>query len=271
MSSSFASNASFKTDSGLRLTRSENDSALFDISFYDLDCALCDAATIRKELPSLLQEVAGEKPSFVVTRIPNGRTDLSEALSESRFYHAESLARLVLKTAQLRPMDPNAEAQAPFPNRQISIGPERMEEVAQLAGRLFVFNRLNMDPHIPRDKVDERYRNWVRRIATDGSTLIGHEGVENGRIFAFVQYRPTGDGEITWFLGGLDPDFQKARIGASCIYQYLRTCKEEGWDTIYTNVSLILFPLIQTYLHFGFRIAEVVQFFHCYLPANEKR
>lgn len=245
-------------DGPFRFREISDDSALFGVHVYDLSCADAPPEEIRRRLPELLAEWSAGGPCLASTKVAADQTAVGRALCQVGFYLADSQVRLAADAKRLSPI----EVELPFPSRLFQVGPDRVEDVAELAGRTFDADRLHRDPNVPSEAVDERYRRWIRRTATDGSLLLAFEDLESGRIASFVQVRETAPQEGQLVLGGADPALRGARIGAYMLGQFVLECRRRGFASLWTVVALNNLGLIRTYVKMGFWPTDATHVFH---------
>jgi ribosomal protein S18 acetylase RimI-like enzyme len=245
-------------DGPMRHRENAEDSALFGMHVYELSCADAAPEDVRRRLPELLAEWSAGGACLASTKVGADQTALGRALCQIGFYLADSQIRLAADAERLSPI----EAELPFRSRLFQVGPDRVEEVAELAGRTFDADRLHRDPNIPSDAVDERYRRWIRRTTTDGSLLLAFEDQDSGRIASFVQVRETAPREGQLVLGGADPALRGARYGATMLGQFALECRRRGFANLSTVVALNNLGLIRTYVKMGFLPTDATHVFH---------
>lgn len=251
------------TRSELPFRESPADSELFGIRFWELNLDQTTPNQARDMLPQWTAKLAAESPALVTARVDCRSTEWLMALAENGFYLVDTQVGLRLLARNFTPMN----QQVPFPARLGEVPAERIEELADLAARIFKIDRLHADPHLPPAKVDERYRTWVRRARTDGSLLLAHERTDTGKWISFIQLRAgSGAGQGNILLGGLDSEYHGSRIGASLIGVYLEEFMRRGFEDLTTAVSLANLGLIRTYQRFGFVPITATHAFHRYLP-----
>ena len=133
---------------------------------------------------------------------------------------------------------------------------EQLETVLDIAARTFVHDRFSIDPHVPPGVSARRYREYVRHsFETPGDAVYQLRERESGRTVAFKTHRLVSPTEALLLLGGVDPEFKGAGVGAVKAFVEYTPFQRAGVKRAVTHLSATTYPIFVLEIsRLGFRV-----------------
>ena len=244
-------------DSPLRAAAAPWDSELFGFPCWELRLdgepspALADAlarfVAARRE--------AGE--CLLAAKIPTQQVASGRLLTAHGFYVVETLLDISLPLTRLQPIAARIgrrEALRPAT-------PDDLESIARIAGAAFRCDRFHLDPSLPVEKADLRYRSWVERGLRDGEPLFVYAGAA-GAIRGFFHLRELPEAGVDLALAAVHPSCQGTGIGALMYQAVLEECRRRGYRSASTRIAVNNLPVANLVFRLGFTIREAVYTYH---------
>lgn len=227
------------------------DSELFACACYDLKCAAVSPEQLVALLPEWLDTLPKDRNQMVATRINPADVKLMCTLTRHGFYPVETLLYFHLPLSRLTPI-------IRHPPGQYRFGVAREKDIPAIraiASVAFSTDRFHLDPHLPSDKADLRYANWIEAGFHAGDRIFVLEDVRS-RIIGFVQGHDTAPDTIDMSLGAIDPAYHHKGAGvwlSQCVFEDSRT---RHYKTATTRISINNLTSIKPIVRLGFTIRQ---------------
>lgn len=131
-----------------------------------------------------------------------------------------------------------------------------LEDVERAAVALAAYSRFSRDARFPRDRVDEMYRIWARRLLVEGIVVVPESGA-GGLVAA-----STADGEARLDLVYVEPGVSGKGLGAALIGAALA---EAGLPRARVATQAGNVPALRLYESLGFRAWSLEAVVHLWL------
>lgn len=248
---------SFPAPAGpLRIAEVTWDSATFGLPMYELRCPE-DPAALEAHLPGLLASL-GAGRAMVAVKVPCGAAVYGSVLARQGFYPVETLLELHHSLERFKPLV----ARMPAGLRLRPAVEADEPALESLARSAFEADRFHQDPHLPRDRADERFAQWIRRGMAAGDPVFVFE--DGREIFGFyhVQETPPGSRSVRLSLAAMAAGRRKLGFGALMYQAVLLECRARGFAVAWTHVSAANLDVLNLFARLGFAVRNPVVTFH---------
>lgn len=247
------------------------DSDLYGFPFYELKCNDTPPALLAQHLPVWLSGLPAERACLVYAKIAPGAVPLAQVLAQHGFYPVETLMEFHLHLARLNLIIRHQ----PDQSHLRLADPADLPRIRAIAGSAFAADRFHLDPHLPPEKADQRYSQWIERsfkaqepIFVLEDTRRGLPEPGQGHIMGFVQCRETAPKTMDISLGAVDKDIQNTGAGVLMYQRLFIECRAQGYREVITRVSLHNIGGIKLTLRLGFTVWSAVTTLHWFRPGG---
>ena len=244
-------------DSPLQAARIPWDSALFGFPCWDVRPGGEASSVLAEALSGFVAERKAEGECLLVTKVPTRDVAMGRVLAENGFYVVEAMLDITLPLARLTPSTAVARGAALRPATT-----DDLEAILDIAGSAFHDDRFHLDPTLPPEKADRRYRGWVERGFASGEPVFVYEDTRRGRILGFYHIRELPNAAVDLSLAAVHPSCQGSGIGALMYQAMLEECRQRGYQTAVTRIAINNLPVANLFFRLGFTIREAVLTFH---------
>jgi len=239
-------------DSPLQAARIPWDSALFGFPCWDVR-----PGGVASALAAFVAERMAEGECLLVAKVPTHDVTMGRMLAENGFYVVETMLDIALPLARLAP----STAVARGAMLRLAT-PADLEAILAIAGSAFHDDRFHLDPSLPSEKADQRYRGWVERGFAGGEPVFVYEDTRRETILGFYHIRELPNSAVDLSLAAVHPSCQGAGIGALMYQAVLGECRQRGYQTAVTRIAINNLPVANLFFRLGFTIREAVLTFH---------
>jgi ribosomal protein S18 acetylase RimI-like enzyme len=134
--------------------------------------------------------------------------------------------------------------------------------VMHLAGTAFRADRLHMDPSLPPERADERFRRWVKRGFEAREPVFVYEDAQKRKIVGFFHVREGERQSVDLSLAAVDPAYRSTGLGPLMYQTVIAECQVRGYTSAFTHVSLNNLEVLNAFTHLGFSCRRPVLTFH---------
>lgn len=233
------------------------DSKLFACGCYDLKCDAASPEQLVTLLPEWLDALPRDRNQMVATKINPADVKLTCMLIKHGFYPVETLLHLHLPLSRLTPIIHRSPEQYRFVAAMEKDIPA-MRAIALIA---FSTDRLHLDPHLPADKADLRYANWIEADFHDGDRIFVLKDVQS-RIIGFIQGHDTAPNTFDMGLAAMDPAYHHKGAGVWMYQSMLETGRKQHYKTVTTRISVNNLTSIKPIVRLGFTIRQAYMTLH---------
>jgi len=244
-------------DSPLRTALIPWDSELFGFPCWDVRPGREALSALAEVLSGFVAECKAVGECLLVAKVPTRDVAMSRLLAACGFYVVETLLEIALPLARLAP----STAVARGAMLRLAT-PDELNTILDIAGSAFHDDRFHLDPTLPSEKADQRYRGWVERGYASGEPVFVYEDTRRGRILGFYHIRELPDSAVDLSLAAVHPSCQGAGIGALMYQAVLEECCRRGYQTAVTRISAGNLPVANLFFRLGFSIRETTLTFH---------
>jgi len=240
------------------------DSDLYGFPFYELKCQDTHHASLAQHLPTWLAELPAGCPCLIYSKITPGAVPLAQVLAGSGFYPVETLMEFHLHLARLSTIIHRKSHSA----RLRLAKPADQASVTAIAASAFAADRYHLDPHLPADKADQRFIQWISRSFASREPIFVLEDTPCGQVLGFVQCRETAPKTMDVTLGAVNKDIQQTGAGVLMYQLLFIEFQSRGYREAITRVSLHNIGGIKLTLRLGFTVRSAVTTLHWFRPAG---
>jgi L-amino acid N-acyltransferase YncA len=244
-------------DSPLQAARIPWDSELFGFPCWDVRPGGEASTALAAALASFVEERKAHGECLLVTKVPTRDVAMGRLLAAYGFYPVETMLEIALPLARLTL--PAAAGRGAALRLATT---DDMEEILTIAGSAFRDDRFHLDPTLPPEKADQRYRGWVARGFASGEPVFVFEDTRKGTILGFYHIRELPSSAVALSLAAVHPSCQGAGIGALMYQAVLEECRRRGYRTAVTRIAVNNLPVANLFFRLGFTIREAVLTFH---------
>ncbi len=192
---------------------------------------------------------------LVSCRLAHDRLPESMMLESIGFRFIEMVFQPELELAGL----PSAE-----PLQPLTVEPARDEDltaIEAIAASAFTNERFHADPRLPRERADQRYRQWARSSHGHASQRLMALR-EDGDLVAFFVTEQLPDATCYWHLTAVAPSAQGRGIGRRAWQTMLARAKAEGAGRVRSSIAARNHRVLNLYASLGFRFPPPRMTFH---------
>ena len=129
-----------------------------------------------------------------------------------------------------------------------------MNEIINIAQNTFDKDRYHMDPQIPHELADQRYKNWVINSLEEKDVSIYAYISQKERNVASFLITKKQDKSINLILGGVLPKLKGYGVFYCMLIDCLNTFYKEGNTSVFTKISGSNFEIFNMYMFLNFKI-----------------
>jgi GNAT superfamily N-acetyltransferase len=148
--------------------------------------------------------------------------------------------------------------------------PKDLAIMSEYSNGAFASQRFHADPHIPVEKAEQLYRNWIKTAFDDPNQKILVHDV-SGRPAAFLIYftrdlRKYFDLQFAmWKMALLDPSQRGRGMGTEFLWAMLDYHRTEGLDVVDSGLSMRNQDSLNLHNKVGFKVVSTLVTFHKWL------
>lgn len=244
-------------DSPLRAAHIPWDSELFGFPCWDVRPGGEASAMLATALAEFVAKRKSEGECLLVTKAPTREVAMGRLLTGCGFYPVETLLEIEMPLARLAPLTAMARGAV----LRLATA-EDGEAILEIAGTAFHDDRFHLDPSLPPEKADERYRGWVERGFASGEPVFVYEDTRRGKILGFYHIRNLPNEVVDLSLAAVHPSCQGSGVGALMYPAVLEECRRLGCRTAVTRIAINNLPVANLFFRLGFTIREAMLTFH---------
>ena len=245
--------------SSIFIKASEN---LWDKLVLDVKCASVDDFYIKdqknalKDLVIFMNNLRKDNFFFISCRLADHKIQESYLLEKVGFNFLEMVLHPYLQLNEL-----------PFYNLDSSISISEakgkdFEILANLATNTFKHERFQIDPRIPDDAGQQRYKNWIISCENHPSQILYKFTLNKTIIGGFIIERNLDLNEVYWHLTFISPNQQGKGSGFLCWKSMLDFHKNEGAKKVSTTISARNIRVLNLYSKLNFRFSNPSVTYH---------
>jgi len=244
-------------DSPLQAAQIPWDSELLGFPCWDVRPGGEASAVLATALAGFTAERKAAGECLLVTKVPTRDVAMGRLLAGCGFYVVEAMLDIALPLARLAP------TAAVGRGAVLRLAtPDDLDAILTIAGSAFRDDRFHLDPTLPTEKADQRYRGWVERGFASSEPVYVYEDTRKGTILGFYHIRELPSAIVDLSLAAVHPACQGAGIGALMYQAVLEECRRRGYQTAVTRIAINNLPVANLFFRLGFTIREAVLTFH---------
>ncbi len=201
----------------------------------------------------LARDAAGS--GLVSCRLPHDRLRESMLLEEAGFRFVE-----MLYLPELEPL-PTAERLSDGGLQVRRALESDMPRVLQIAGSAFRNERFHVDPRLPPDRGDQRYRNWASSCLSHSTQRL-QVVCDGPALVAFFVTEDLPDGTCYWHLNAVANEFQGRGYGRKAWAAMIHRAAAAHAQRIRTSIAARNYRVLNLYARLGFRFPAPLMTFH---------
>jgi ribosomal protein S18 acetylase RimI-like enzyme len=250
-------------DGPLRWTHVPWDSELFGFPVYELRTPDAPAA----QLDAWLAERSAAGACLVWCKVPLAGVAGARTLVTRGFYPVETMVDLYRRLDGFTPLIERHEPAL----RLRPAGEHDLPAIVELGGNAFRLDRFHLDPYLPSERADERFRQWVRRGFAAGEPVFVYEDVRRPALLGFFHVRAGEQQSVDLSLAAVQPAYRAAGIGVLMYQAVLAECRARGYRSAFTRVSVANLDVLNTFIRLGFTARRPVVTLHWTGPSMSVR
>ncbi|MGE5828873.1 MAG: N-acetyltransferase family protein, partial [Micromonosporaceae bacterium] len=179
------------------------------------------------------------------------------------FYPAETTLRISLPLSRWVRQHPTAVGR-----RRARLRPATADDLptlVKMVDGMFTRDRFHLDPHLPADRCDRRYAQWLERGFADGDYLFVY-AADSGEAMGFYLLRGEPGGDVDLSLAGVDERYRRGGAGALMYDEVVQRCREMGFRTASSTISTNNLDVVNLFLRLGFVIRSSQLTMHLFRP-----
>lgn len=233
------------------------DTSAFGFPMYQLECPAESDVRFESQLPIWLATLRADKPTLVHTKIRPLDLGIARTLTRNDFYAIEVIIYFSL------PLDPYVRKFKSLPDgmhMRLWHGDD-LTQLLEVAGRSFSKDRFHLDPNLPNELADKRYRAWMQNAVQDQELIYVLEECKSGRLLGFALMRPTSSEVVHTSLLAMQPEYHKHSIGLMLFDIVCEQLQSEGFNQISAEASINNLPSVNL-ANLGFRAHSATTTYH---------
>lgn len=143
-------------------------------------------------------------------------------------------------------------------------GPSDINDLMNIADKLYLNSRYYFDPNFPVDRVHDFYRDWVRKAVLGQFDDLAWLLCDNEIPVAFCSARLDQRNAVIGLVG-VHSEFSGRGYGALLMQSVLYEMKKSGIDHVCVTTQGRNYPAQRLYQRAGFSIEKSQIYYHCWL------
>lgn len=132
--------------------------------------------------------------------------------------------------------------------------------IADIAERVFIYERFHVDPFLDSRFGDTRYRKWVENsYSNEKQHLLKATLNDNILGFFVVEYK---DDLVYWHLTAIAPEWHGQGVGSRVWMAMIESHQKKSFNQILTAISARNVPVLNLYSKLNFRFQQPEMTFH---------
>lgn len=235
------------------------DSEIFGHPFYEIMFPE-GTAVANGSLHDLLTFLRAESEGkcLLFTRVRPSDIGMIRRLSGEGFYQVETV---VEPFRDLRSFQPK-KGFAALRLRPAVV--EDMSHLLALARGAFSMDRFHLDPNLSNDRAGYRYEYWLGNGFKSGESIMAYENAKTGKIVGFCHIKEITRTEVDFSLAAIDKSLHKTGLGVMMYSDCLAECRNRGYESIRTRISVNNTDVLNIYSHLGFLFRRPMATLHLF-------
>lgn len=143
-----------------------------------------------------------------------------------------------------------------------------LPSMMSMTENLYTHSRYYFDAHFPVNKVNEFYRDWVRKAVTGEFDDMAWVLLLGKTIVAFCSVRIEGSRAVIGLVG-LDPTFAGRGFGRAVVNRSLAGLVSRGCHDVKVVTQGRNYPAQRLYHRAGFLVSKMQIYYHCWFDSQE--